>query len=507
MTLDVDTLMQAGASDDYLAKLLAVAGALGLSTTSWQEGDPTLTIYESISDVLASRDSAVETPIVKGLLLDFAADPSVTPEPVRGVIYQGGWLDLTADQLFSTYRLPATRATVGLMFTNSTGITLTYPAGTYHVQDAAGASTYSNVDDLTVPTGISGPFVAQCDTVGGGQVAPTQPVAPVVNLTMSIASGSFSQGVDTESNANLVARSRGKFKTFSLGGPSGAYDYIARSIPVETPAVVSSGLRMVPASPVTRTMKVPATGGPLATPDVTLYVACASGEYDAAEQYTDAVSMVIDAAVPNILGYVTITTHTNHGYTSGDNVCVRGLGGIVGADNTAANPTWPITKTGDATFTVPASATGSYTSGGTCYRVSDLDLVKRNLQYYVVPDGILLDLRSAVADNLTVEWGIEVRAAGANQALVTKINAAITTFLQSIIPIGGVPVIGGNGVPFSAIIGTIWQQDPTNIVGAHVKLAGVLDTDWVMSGASSVVNLTSLTPTLISDSARIVVLP
>jgi hypothetical protein len=210
--------------------------------------------------------------------------------------------------------------------------------------------------------------------------------------------------------------------------------------------------------------------------------------------------------VPNILGFVSILTHVAHHYSDNDNVYFSNIAGIVGVNNTAPNPTWPVNVTGSNGFTIPVSATGTYTGGGTCYRVSDLDLIKKNLAHYVQPDGILLSVIPAVEDDMSIEWGIEIRAAGATQALVDAINSALRAYVSAI-PIGGIPILaGGNGVPASAIIGTIWGKDPINIMSVYVRLGGgAINADWSIAGASSVVTLTTLAPTLITDAAHVVI--
>ena len=53
MTIPVDQLIVPSTSDQYLAKMLQVAQTIGLTVTTWQEGDPSLTILEILSDVQA----------------------------------------------------------------------------------------------------------------------------------------------------------------------------------------------------------------------------------------------------------------------------------------------------------------------------------------------------------------------------------------------------------------------------------------------------------------------
>ena len=504
MTISITDLLAAGSSDDYLRQSLAAAALHGLATTSWQEGDPSLTILEVIADVHAARDASVETPFVAAGLIDWAADPSVTPEPVRGEIYTGGWLDVTADQCFDVQRLPAKSATVNVTFVNSTGTTLTFQPGTYHVQDSTGVSVYSNLVTLSIPVGSSGPHKLTADVVGGGQLVPTTTLTPIPLLTLTIITGSWAPGHDTESNAQLAARSRCRMQTLSHGGPDGAYDYYAKTIPTEDPAVVFSGLRSTPDAPVTRTLLVDAQPGPLALPDVTMYCASDAGAYLPADAYTDSADINV-FTVFVFSTYVQVATFTNHGFTDGDKVCLRGIAGITGLNNDETTPQWEIYGAATDVFSILCTVTGSYSSGGTVYRVSDLDLVKRNLVKYCIPHGIIADVKTAIDDPLAIVWYAQIRSGGATQALVDRINSAIRAYIAAL-PIGGLPLDGDvNGVPFSGITGTIWVQSPLQIVSVHVKLGGVQDTDWAMATAYSVAPVSSLTPTLVTDNAHITV--
>lgn len=58
---------------------------------------------------------------------------------------------------------------------------------------------------------------------------------------------------------------------------------------------------------------------------------------------------------------ITITTGTSHGYITGDNVFLQGVGG-----NLAANGIFSCTVTSPTTYTIPVAGTGAYTSGGVC---------------------------------------------------------------------------------------------------------------------------------------------
>ena len=153
MALDIEDLVTPPTADEVLASLLSVAAALGLSTTSWQSGQPSHTILRLVANVIASTMSVVST-ITRGGLLDWAG--SVTPE------YGPGWLDVLVATGWSTVRRPATYATTDVTIaTTAACIGGTYAAGAFRV--ARGAVTYSNASTIIIPAGVgsvTGSFVA-----------------------------------------------------------------------------------------------------------------------------------------------------------------------------------------------------------------------------------------------------------------------------------------------------------------------------------------------------------
>ena len=61
MALDIEDLVTPVTADEVLATILDVAAALGLSTTSWQSGQPSRTILTIVSRAIAATLSIVST--------------------------------------------------------------------------------------------------------------------------------------------------------------------------------------------------------------------------------------------------------------------------------------------------------------------------------------------------------------------------------------------------------------------------------------------------------------
>jgi Baseplate J-like protein len=250
MPLDISTLITPVTSDEVMSSILSVAATLGLSTTSWQSGQPSRTILLLVSDAIASTLSITST-ITRGGLLDLAS--SVTPEGGPG------WLDALVASGWSATRRAATYATCDVTLTTGAacpgGV---YAAGTFHV--SRGSIGYSNVSSLTVPAGagsVSGAFVADVagSTGSSGVGTITTVVTTIVGVTCSNSTAAV--GADAETNAELVTRCKAKWSSISVDGPSGAYTYNALTINEENQVQVTSGARTEPQLPTWRTPRAP----------------------------------------------------------------------------------------------------------------------------------------------------------------------------------------------------------------------------------------------------------
>lgn len=164
-TIPVSSLFVPKTPAQWLAQTLADAQTQGLTSTSWQSGDPILTILAIMAEELAKEDSLGISLRAQGAFLDFAASGSVTivddlvapptsitvpvtPDPsIPGQNPTGapGLLDTLASSTFGVLRGQASSASGPLYLTNTSGVSIgTFPAGTFHVQNVATRATYSS---------------------------------------------------------------------------------------------------------------------------------------------------------------------------------------------------------------------------------------------------------------------------------------------------------------------------------------------------------------------------
>lgn len=423
MALDIEDLVTPPTADEVLASLLSVAAALGLSTTSWQSGQPSHTILRLVANVIASTMSVVST-IARGGLLDWAG--SVTPE------YGPGWLDVLVAAGWSTVRRPATYATTDVTITTTAAcIGGTYAAGAFRV--ARGAVTYSNASTIVIPAGVgsvTGSFVAAVAGSAGSSGVGTITTVVTTLAGTSCTNSAAAVGADAELNADLVTKCKAKWQSISVDGPAGAYVYNAKTINGPNQVAVTSGALTQPALPVTRATSVASAS----TGTVTTYVAHAAGAYATPPNHTGDSAKSIASSTN--ASPIVVTMAAAHGYTTGDTVYISGH--LV---NTAANGSWTIIVTGATTYSL-TSSTGNGVGGatGSAYRYSDLDLIDNSIQANAVPSTVTAVTLSATATAVTVVGTITVTGATANRTdadLKAVASTALTT-LCSTIPIGGI---------------------------------------------------------------------
>lgn len=160
------------AQGTWLATLLSSAAIVGLPTTSWQPGSPERTILAMTAVSFAQQDFIISM-MAQGGFLDFAADGTVSVTALNGVttVYPvtpdpsnpaqnpagaPGWLDALGTSFYDVTRLQATYASGPLAVANTTGSTLNYVAGNYHVANTVTFATYTNTQDIAIPTSSIG---------------------------------------------------------------------------------------------------------------------------------------------------------------------------------------------------------------------------------------------------------------------------------------------------------------------------------------------------------------
>ena len=220
-----------------LQKLLDTANSLGLVTDSWQSGDPTLSVLNTVAARFADWEGT-------------GSDPN---NPISGggvqAIFRGGflglatgaWLDKLATLNFNTNRIAATAATSTVILTNSTAATIgTINAGDITVQNGVSASkpTYRNTTGGFLGPNSSLTVTVQADIAGSSGGANIGDINTMVTNIAGVTctNTTAAVGLDAELDANYTARAQQKFFSLSPNGPKQAASYY-----VLTPSLQSDG--------------------------------------------------------------------------------------------------------------------------------------------------------------------------------------------------------------------------------------------------------------------------
>jgi hypothetical protein len=474
-------LFKKATAADYEQLILDAGQRMLLRTTAWQPGSITRTIVKIMASILSLRDD-IDSQFAAAGYLDTASDPLISPEPVSGVLFTGSWLDLLTESVYDVSRLTATYGSGTFKFTNTSATPHTYTAGTFHAV-IDNSYTYTNTEAFTIPangTVTAVPF--QADVIGfvGSTTYPSNytvvSVTPVIGVTIKT---DYPITVrDYETNAQLVERCKNKLSALSPGGASGCYEYFATTIPTEDPPQVASGLRTTPISPCNRLSIYNYSPGVIDG-----YAANAAGAYTSNQCWTNntekTINIVSSSGSANL---IVINCTTPHGYSTGDSVYITGVSGTVGpAVNCAADgyDSWVVEYY--STYSVKLTGSqfsGVYSGGGTMIRISDLDLVQRNLEAYCVPFSVTMRLHPAINQPITIVYDLYINSLFASQDLITNINASITNYVNSF------PIGGGTGdinyISYDRIVSLIMNQD------SHIQ-----EVDLTLDGGTSDIYLST----------------
>lgn len=252
MTASLSDLLTPVDRDEVIATLLAIAASLDAPTTSWQEGDPTLTQIMTVAQKVADL-SLVAIDITKGGFGD--------------LLPSDAWADLWAKSRFNVDRIPAQEATGVVTFTcGPTAAANTYQPREIIIAHATTGKTYRNAAAVTLGPSTTLPNQAiEADEPGtGSNAAPTAITVMVSSLVgVTVSNPASVLGVDKETTSQLVRRARAKLGALSPNGPKDAYNYVAT-----TPSL-SPGLT----TPITRTRTVTDED----TGEVSVFLATAAG--------------------------------------------------------------------------------------------------------------------------------------------------------------------------------------------------------------------------------------
>lgn len=240
MTIPVSSVFLPKTPAQWLAQMLADGVTQGLTSTSWQSGDPILTTWAVVSEELAKEDSLGISLRAQGAFLDFAATGSVTivddlvspgtsitipvtPDPsisAQNPTGAPGLLDTLASSVYNVKRGQASAATNTIWLTNTSGVSLgSFVSGTFHVQNFLTGATYSN----------QAPFTFGASAVIGATVTVATAATPVAVTTSAphgLSTGAivFAKGLVVTPD-NFYAVTVTGANTLTLNGSIGAGSY------------------------------------------------------------------------------------------------------------------------------------------------------------------------------------------------------------------------------------------------------------------------------------------
>lgn len=216
MSLSIDDLFSVETFAAAKASLLSYASALGLPVTSWQEGQATRTIYESVAQKFADLSSVMALLNMSGFL-DWAT---------------GGWLTVLAAQVYNVSRIVAQAGTTTLTVTKSTAGNLgPFAPGALHFADSVTQKTYTNTTTVTIIGSAATPVPIISDGTGSSWLAAAGEISiqvtPLIGCTTTNAVALTA--TDDETDPNLRIRCRAKLGSLSPNGPKDAYNFVAKS--------------------------------------------------------------------------------------------------------------------------------------------------------------------------------------------------------------------------------------------------------------------------------------
>jgi len=255
MTTLAELLVQETKTAIY-ERALSIATTVGLPVTTWEDGDPTRSLYHVLAETLEYLEIRAARYVASGFL-DLAAQLDDTK-----------WLKKTAYQKYGYTATEATYSTCTVQLSNTSGNVYTIAAYDLTFAKTSDADiTYRNTTGGTLGAGTpTSPetldVTVACEIAGSDGSASIGDLELVTNVLGTTASNTTAAvGVDEESTTSIVAGCRAKLEALSPNGAAGAYEYV--------------GLKTdyTDADDVTRI----SVSGESTSGEVTIYVASSSG--------------------------------------------------------------------------------------------------------------------------------------------------------------------------------------------------------------------------------------
>jgi hypothetical protein len=242
MAISVLDLIKDLKREDVLKDLLAIAAAVGLTTTAWQAGEPAYDLLAIFSELIAGKWNAYVAPWLRSKYLDFAS---------------GDWLTLRAWTDFNRFRFLATFATGTITIQNRSGLAFTIVPGQIRLRNTSG-KTFTNTTGGFLSPWSGGPYptlalsfqadeagAASNTAIGGIPAYPTPPISAPPGV-YALSNPAPLLGADQESDDALKDRCRLATGPLSPAGSRAAYEAIAKD-PIGT--YRRSGLPLPPSWP------------------------------------------------------------------------------------------------------------------------------------------------------------------------------------------------------------------------------------------------------------------
>jgi len=213
---DVADLIVPQTQAEIFASALAHAETNGLVVSSWREGDPTLTEYDALAEILAAREEITVEYIKAGFL-------SLAEED---------WLTVLALEVFGVTREPAVYATSTVSLSNTGGGVYSREPGEITVKNTTTGKTYTSTSAVSLSgVGDTTTVDVVANDPGTDSSAATDEIDDLVTTMLGVVvTGSTAAiGVDVESDPSLKQRCADTLGALSPNGPADAYSSVARN--------------------------------------------------------------------------------------------------------------------------------------------------------------------------------------------------------------------------------------------------------------------------------------
>lgn len=271
-------LTTAPTPEEALTQSLQICQQLGLPTTAWQA-------VQMIPDLLFTNATLAADAGAQVVLIAqgaYASTAALMVDTFGNSITT--WMDLRLSDQYNLTRQPATYASGNVPYSSTTSYPSAWtPNNPLHFQNATTGATYSTTGSGSISVG-TGNIPVQADLAGAGATSGEDVtltmLTPLAGVTILPLASSI-VGSNIESNAAALLRGQNKLATLAPilsgqpqpvpGGATGAYAYLATSIPQASAASAVPPYAVT--SPITRVQPIITSG----TGQIVVYIANASG--------------------------------------------------------------------------------------------------------------------------------------------------------------------------------------------------------------------------------------